>query len=230
MRDSLLCSFSFIQLSSIFWQKDVFERRMVLDSFLQSLKQNEAIHFETYQLYPLNPQFDFMVWSSAPLSDTYDVEHFFKDLAKVMLPLRTVLETSMNWWGMTRPSDYSRGKSAQEIDPFDTLRSRYFIIYPFSKTAEWYKLSRDTRQGMMNEHIRIGHKYSQIKQLLLYSIGLQDQEFIVTYETEDLNEFSLLVTELRSSEARRFTLLDTPLFTAIHKNFNQLLELFTGEA
>jgi chlorite dismutase len=203
---------------------------MVLDSFLQILKQNDVIHFDTYQVYPLNPRHDFLVWSSVRLSETYDVKHYFNDLAKVMMPYRTVFETSLNWWGMTRPSDYSRGKSAQEIDPFDTVRSDYLVLYPFSKTAEWYKLSRDTRQGMMNEHIRIGHKYTQIKQLLLYSIGLQDQEFIVTYETEDLNEFSLLVTELRSSEARRFTLLDTPLFTALHKEFDQLLELFAGEA
>lgn len=69
----------------------------------------------------------------------------------------------------------------------------------------------------MNEHIRLGKGYPQIKQLLLYSFGLQDQEFVVVCEMEDLPLFSDLVHELRSTEARRHTERDTPLITAILK-------------
>ncbi len=43
-------------------------------------------------------------------------------------------------------------------------------MYPFVKTDDWYLMSRDARQGMMNEHIRIGKQYREISQLLLYSI------------------------------------------------------------
>ena len=75
-------------------------------------------------------------------------------------------------------------------------------------------MSRDARQGMMNEHIRIGHQYPEIKQLLLYSFGLQDQEFVVVYETDDLPQFSDLVNELRGAEGRRYTERDTPAYTA----------------
>ena len=39
-------------------------------------------------------------------------------------------------------------------------------------------MDRETRQGMMNEHIRVGRQYPEISQLLLYSTGLQDQEFV----------------------------------------------------
>lgn len=68
----------------------------------------------------------------------------------------------------------------------------------------------NTRQGMMNEHIRIGRKYPEIKQLLFYSFGIQDQEFVV-YETEDIIDFSELVFDLRGSEAIKYTLRDTPI-------------------
>jgi chlorite dismutase len=47
-------------------------------------------------------------------------------------------------------------------------------------------MNQEARQGMMNEHIRIGKQYESIKQLLLYSFGLQDQEFVVVYEADDL--------------------------------------------
>jgi chlorite dismutase len=69
----------------------------------------------------------------------------------------------------------------------------------------------------MNEHIKLGKQYPEIKQLLLYSFGLQDQEFVVAYETEDLAKFSDLVRELRGTEARRHTLLDTPIITGVHR-------------
>lgn len=56
---------------------------------------------------------------------------------------------------------------------------------------------------MMNEHIRIGRQYRDITQLVLHSFGLQDQEFVVVHETDDLALFSRLVHDLRDREARR---------------------------
>jgi chlorite dismutase len=129
---------------------------------------------------------------------------------------RDIIEPAHVLWGMTRPSQYSRAKSAQEVDPFaDEERGPYIVMYPFTKTADWYLLGPDTRQGMMNEHIRIGKQYAEIKQLLLYSFGLQDQEFVVVYETADLELFSKLVYDLRDTEARRYTKGDTPLHTGV---------------
>ena len=120
-------------------------------------------------------------------------------------------------WGYTGVSTYARGKSEQDIDPFEGPRGTYFVVYPFSKSKEWYLMSAEARQGQMNEHIKLGKQYPDIKQLLLYSFGLQDQEFVVAYETEDLPLFGDLVRALRSTEARRHTALDTPIITATYR-------------
>ena len=85
-------------------------------------------------------------------------------------------------------------------------------------------MSMDARQGQMNEHIKLGKQYPEIKQLLLYSFGLQDQEFVVSYETEDLAKFSELVNMLRQTEARRHTSLDTPIITGIYRTASQFSE------
>jgi glutamyl-tRNA reductase len=42
-------------------------------------------------------------------------------------------------------------------------RLRYLVVYPFVKTIEWYLMSREARQGMMNEHMRIGHDYVDVR-------------------------------------------------------------------
>ncbi|MDT8369617.1 MAG: chlorite dismutase family protein [Longimicrobiales bacterium] len=159
---------------------------------------------------------DLLVWTSVRVENESAPRDFFLELAAAQSAVRDLLTPVSVLWGMTRPSEYSKARSTQEIDPFADERAPYLIAYPFSKTAEWYLFGRETRQGMMNEHIRLGKQYPEIKQLLLYSVGLQDHEFVVVYEAHDLALFSKLVHELRSTEARRHTLLDTPIHTAVH--------------
>ena len=169
---------------------------------------------------------DLIVWSALPADDKQDAAVFFEKFAIANNPYRHLLDIKDSLWGFTRPSQYSNAHSKQEINPFSEERKPYLIIYPFSKTTEWYLMSREARQGMMNEHIRIGKQYDDISQLLLYSFGLQNQEFVVVYETDDLTRFSDLVNELRDTEARRYTLRDTPLHTAIHHPAEETLSLW----
>jgi chlorite dismutase len=135
------------------------------------------------------------------------------------------LEITRAWLGLTRPSIYVRKPDPQEQALFSTERSRYLIIYPFTKTTDWYLLSKEARQGMMNEHIRVGKEFPSVRQVLVYSFGLDDQEFIVSYETDRLEDFQSLVMALRETEARRYTLKDTPIFMGIHRPLEEVLSL-----
>ena len=169
---------------------------------------------------------DLIIWSALTVDDHQAAARFFEKFASANNRYRQWIDLKDSLWGFTRPSQYSKARSKQEIDPFGDTRRPYLIIYPFSKTTEWYLMSREARQGMMNEHIRIGKQYEDISQLLLYSFGLQNQEFVVVYETDDLARFSDLVNELRDTEARRFTLRDTPLHTAIYHPAEETLNLW----
>lgn len=127
--------------------------------------------------------------------------------------------------GLLRPSRYVKKPGAQEQALLRGERARYLVVYPFTKTADWYRLSPEARQGMMAEHMRVGHDFPQVRQLLAYSTGLDDQEFIVAYETDDLAAFQDLVTALRDTEARRYTLRDAPILTAVHRPAEEILAL-----
>lgn len=135
------------------------------------------------------------------------------------------LELTRSYFGLIRPSTYTRRQTAQEQAVFSQERGTYLVVYPFTKTVEWYLLGKATRQGMMNEHIKVGREYPNIKQILVHSTGLDDQEFMVSYETEDLLEFQSLVIDLRSSDARAYTLADTPIYTCVHRPLREVLEL-----
>lgn len=220
--------FMFIKLNEPFWGLSPQERGAFFPAFSQELQQGGGCS-NFYQVSPMMAEADFLLWSAIPVENEKDEADFFQRLARTVNSRRPLLQPVVDLWGYTRPSVYARGPSTQEIEPLAEQRQTYLVLYPFVKTIEWYLLSKDSRQGMMNGHIRVGHQYPEIKQLLLYSFGVQDQEFVVVYETESLYRFSELVNELRSSDVRVYTERDTPVYTGIWRSPQALAELFGGQ-
>ena len=216
------CTFRF---TDDYWRLSSEERAAIHGDWGGQLRGTDAV-MHCYQLAPMETSADLMVWSAVAVTSEAAPAHFFEVLAKATSRFRQYLESKTTLWGFTRPSQYSKSRSRQQIEPFQTARAPYLIIYPFTKTSDWYLMNQEARQGMMNEHIRIGKQYASIKQLLLYSFGLQDQEFVVVYETDDLSLFSTLVQDLRSTEARRFTLSDVPVHTGIYRQPEDPLSLW----
>jgi chlorite dismutase len=215
--------FALFSFKDAYWSLSVDERKEFHKNWLSELCASVQ---KVDMFQGTEHDVDLIVWSALRVTDNQDVAVFFEKFTKALNPFRHLIEPKDSLWGFTRPSQYSKARSKQEIDPFSEERKPYLIIYPFSKTTEWYLMGRDARQGMMNEHIRIGKQHEDISQLLLYSFGLQNQEFVVVYETDDLTHFSDLVNELRDTEARRYTLRDTPLHTAIYHSAEETLALW----
>lgn len=128
-----------------------------------------------------------------------------------------------------RPSQYVRRPTPQEQSLFSGERSAYLIVYPFTKSADWYLLGQEERQTVMNEHMKVGHRYQQVRQLLAYSFGVDDMDFLVAYETDDLPAFSKLVRKLRGTESPRSTVRDTPILAGIHRPVEEITRLLGAE-
>lgn len=207
--------FGVYALTQDYWRLSESERCALRKEWVRQLGETaEVVHH--FQTFPAASRTDILVWSAVRAEDPSVPQTFFRALGRAHRPFRRYLEVRELLWGFTRPSEYSRAKSKQEIDPFEPRTQPYLVAYPFTKTAEWYLLNREQRQAMMNEHIRVGKQYREISQLLLYSMGLQDQEFVVVYETSDLALFSRLVNDLRLTEGRAYTKADTPVHTAVY--------------
>lgn len=145
----------------------------------------------------------------------------------------SLLRSGMGRWfdigyvmtGIVRPSSYVKERTPQEEAMFTGERSRYIIVYPFVKSTEWYLMPEEERRLQMAEHIRVGRKYPAIAQLLAYSFGVDDQEFIVAYETESLQAFQDLVRDLRATEGRLATVRDTPQLVGVNRPIDEILEM-----
>jgi chlorite dismutase len=138
-------------------------------------------------------------------------------------PLGSRLRVTHSLTGLVRSSQYNPGHAPKESSP--EAPHRYLTVYPFTKTEAWHQLPFEERRGMMKEHVDIGRKYSNtISQLLVYSFGIDDQEFIVSYQMDSLEDFQSLVMELRNTRGRLYTKSDTPIFTGVHTTLEEALD------
>ena len=125
---------------------------------------------------------------------------------------------------MTKPSEYS-DESRLEVRP---AHGRYLFVYPFVKTRAWYTMPADERWKIMQEHIRVGKEYPDIDLNTSYSFGLDDQEFVVAFETDEPARFLDLVQRLRTTEASAYTKRDTPTFTCVSTSVERALSALDG--
>jgi chlorite dismutase len=129
-----------------------------------------------------------------------------------------------SYLAMTKPSEYS-DESRLEVRP---AHGRYLFVYPFIKTRAWYTLPADERWRIMQEHIRVGKEYPDIDLNTSYSFGLDDQEFVVAFETDEPARFLDLVQRLRTTESSTYTKQDTPTFTCVATSVERALAALDG--
>jgi len=189
-------------------------------AFEQAL-QVPGVTTHCYSMIGLHPGADLLLWRLSPSCEQLE-EAAAATLRSGIGPWMRVSESLL---GLIQPSQYVKRPTVQEQSLFTGERSRYLIVYPFTKTSDWYLLGKEARQGIMNEHMRVGHDYPQVRQLLAYSFGIDDQDYLVAYETDDLAVFGQLVRALRSTESRRSTLRDFPILTGIHRSPSEIARL-----
>ena len=192
--------------------------------------EESATHMliRSYSLVGLRGDADFLLWQAA------DTLESLQEMATRLWStgLGHYLTQPHSYLAMTHRSGYvGQHRHAEQEGTRVRVRpgnARYFIVYPFLKTREWYLLPQEERQRMMNEHFRTGHKYPSVKINTTYSFGLDDQEFVVAFETDSPADFLDLVMELRAVEGSLYTLRDTPIFTCIQRPIDETLDSLGG--
>jgi chlorite dismutase len=197
------------------------QRRQDALSFAGAVENAQGVTTYCYSTIGLQPGSDLLIWRLSPALDLLEEAA----AAALSCGLGRWLHVSESLLGVIQPSQYVKRPTAQEQSLFAGERSRYLVVYPFTKSSEWYLLGRETRQGIMNEHMRVGHEYPQVRQLLAYSFGIDDQDFLVAYETDDLAVFGELVRALRSTESRRSTVSDSPILIGIRRPLAEITRL-----
>jgi chlorite dismutase len=197
------------------------ERCGSAEDLVRVIGDEAGVTTHCYSMVGLQPGADLLLWSLAPSLESLEE----KAAAVLRSGMGRWMRVAESFLGVIQPSQYVKKPTAQEQSLFSGERSRYLIVYPFTKSSEWYLLEREERQRIMNEHMRVGHSHPEVRQLLANSFGIDDMDFLVAYETDDLAKFSELVRALRETESRRSTVRDTPILTGVHRTAREITAL-----
>jgi len=200
------------------------EKRQCRDEFVKTVDEfRRALLIHSYSTIGLRTNVDFMIWRIG-----YELEPIQEMTSRLnKTEMAKYIEPTQSFLSMTKRSMYIDKDNPEHVE--DRLhivpgKSQYLFVYPFVKTREWYTRPAEQRQEMMDEHIRIGTKYRSVKLHTTYSFGLDDQEFVVAFETDQPSDFLDLVQELRETKASSYTLRDTPMYTCRQRSLGECLE------
>ena len=224
MADRTYAKFTFFKLDPAWHRRDPGQRAEDKREFLAACENFAADRsLRAYSTVGTRGDTDVLLLSQSPALD--DIHTFHVVLAQSGLARWATIPHS--YLAMTKRSQYSEEAARPEIC---ISERRYLFVYPFWKQREWYRKDADERQRIMREHIEIGWRYPEITINTAYSFGLDDQEFVVSFEGDEPSEFLDLVQELRPTESSAYTLRDTPIFTCVAMSVAKALDALDGAA
>jgi chlorite dismutase len=216
-------NYSFYRLDPVFRRLPADEQRVAASGFIELVQKWESLDdliLRTYSLVGLRADVDFMLWRIA-----FDPLAFQSMEAAInRSPLGGYLVQVYSFLSLQRRSEYvNKTKGAGEGVELLPGQGRFLFVYPFVKTREWYLLSPHARQGLMDEHIAASAPFKGVHLNTSYSFGIDDQDFVVAFDSDYPQEFVDLVGRLRYTEASRYTQRDTPMFTCAKAPIDAIL-------
>lgn len=210
-------NFSFFQIDPKWrWMADLAKEESAKE--VENVIKNSGIMFRSYSTLGLRSDADFLFWFAAKT-----VEEIQSVISKIYLTVfGKYIIPSQTYVSCTRPSVYARkGRTISFIAGEEP--KKFVVVYPFTKTREWYLLSKEEKQTMMDEHIDVSQKYPDIILNTTYSFGIDDQDFMLAFETEELRDFQNLIMDLRETKVSAYVKVDTPMIVCVKSGIQQLI-------
>ncbi|HKP89445.1 MAG TPA: chlorite dismutase family protein [Thermoleophilaceae bacterium] len=216
--------FTFLKLDPAWRRLDPDDRARGKREFAAAVNDFAEDHFvRAYSLVGTRGDADLMLRMAAPRLEPIHDLHVLLNQSGLM----RYADTSHSYLAMTKESVYS--DEPQPLAPREGSERRFLIVYPMWKKRDWYQLPAEERMRIMRGHIEVGRRYGTIEINTAYSFGLDDQEFVVSFNADDPGEFLDLVQELRGTESSAYTLSETPIFTCISATVERALDALDGQ-
>lgn len=175
-------------------------------------------HFAAFSTAGLKSDVDFILWAKAT---SLDALHTFA-LRQRSTGLSPWMELSHNYVAMLKGSPYdNEDKIFKPAEHY-----KFLFLYPFVKTRPWYLLPLEERMRIMKGHIEGARAYPMVRINTSYSFGIDDQDFVVAFESDEADKFVNLVQDLRETESSLFTERDTPMYVGVQTPLAELLATF----
>ena len=215
--DHYFFNFSFFKVDPKWrWMADLAKEESAKE--VEIVIKNSGIMFRSYSNLGLRDDADFLFWFAAKTVDEIQavIEKLYKTVfGKYIIP-------SITYLSCTRPSIYAKDAKTHGFVTGNEPK-KHVIVYPFTKTREWYLLPKEKRQQIMDEHIEVSKRYPQVVLNTTYSFGIHDEDFLLAFEVDDIRDFQDLIMDLRETQVSTYVKNDIPMIVCVKKDIIPLI-------
>jgi chlorite dismutase len=174
-----------------------------------------------YDIQGFRADADFMFWWVAPTSD--DLQDQYARFRRTRLGRYS--EPVWSVMALHRPAEFNKG----HIPAFlaEEEPRGYLSVYPFVRSYQWYLLDPAERRRLLAEHGMMARDYPDVRANTVACFSLNDYEWILAFEADELHRIVDLMRHLRGAQARLHTRVEIPFYTGHRKPVHELVASLT---
>jgi chlorite dismutase len=188
-----------------------------VEELLEQAAAKDVITRGAYDVAGLRADADYMFWWHAPTpEDLQDVYSRFRrtELGRHSEPVWSAM-------ALHRPAEFNKS----HIPAFlaEEEPRAYVSVYPFVRSLEWYLLDDGERRSMLAEHGKMARDYPDVRANTVSCFALNDYEWMLAFEADELHLIVDLMRHLRGAKAREHTRIEVPFYTGVRKPVRELV-------
>lgn len=203
------------------WRKLDPETKQRFKSEFQSVYDNFSPDFLlfSYSLIGFDSKADLMFWrigNSLDLIQEMTAKLYRTDLG-------SFLETVDNYLSVTKKMMFVSNSSEDRFH-VNAGEKKYHFLYPCAKHKDWVEKTGEERDALIEENFMVGRKFQNIKIHLTHAFGISDEEYLISFETDEPKDFLALAEELRQTPASKLSLRGMPVYTCRQRPLMECLD------
>jgi hydrogen peroxide-dependent heme synthase len=188
-----------------------------LTEFLDQAAGKGTVTRGCYDVQGMRADADYMFWWVAPTSD--ELQEVYAQFRRTRLGRAS--EPVFSAMALHRPAEFNKNHIPAFLAGEEA--KNYVSVYPFVRSYEWYLMDDGERRTMLAEHGMMAREYPDVRANTVACFSLNDFEWMLAFEADELHRIVDLMRHLRGAEARRHTRVEIPFFTGRRKPPAQLV-------
>jgi peroxiredoxin len=170
-----------------------------------------------YDVQGMRSDADYMFWWVANTAD--DLQEMYARFRRTGLGRAS--EPVFSAMALHRPAEFNKS----HIPAFlaGEQPKEWLSVYPFVRSYEWYLLDDAERRELLAEHGRMARNYPDVRANTVACFSLNDFEWMLAFEADELHRIVDLMRHLRGARARRHTRVEIPFYTGRRKPVQVLI-------
>ena len=188
-----------------------------LEEFADQAAGKDVVTRGCYDVQGLRADADYMLWWTAPSAD--DLQEVYARFRRTGLGRAS--EPVWSVMALHRPAEFNKGHIPAFLAGEEPRA--YACVYPFVRSYEWYLLDAAERREMLAEHGMMAREYPDVRANTVACFALNDYEWMLCFEADELHRIVDLMRHLRGARARRHTREEIPFYTGRRKPPRELI-------